>query len=83
MNIDLPLDQEPDTVPGTPAEPAEPGEPHHHSLRDVLRKHLSSSTLINPSQPLISRNSSPLSNSQSLSRAPSSENGIDPGVTIV
>ena len=83
MNIDLPMGQELDTVPGTPAEPADPSSaPPPTSLRAALRKHLSQSSLLNSSQAFISRNLISRPNA-SAAASPRVEYGIDPDISIV
>jgi hypothetical protein len=42
MNVHLPVDQELETMPGTPSEPHD----GQFSLRETLRRHLSSSSLL-------------------------------------
>lgn len=71
MNIDLPMGQELETVPGTPAEEGQP-----FSIRETLRRHLSSSALLSSSSSFLIRNARAPSSAQS----PRVEYAIDENV---
>lgn len=77
MNIDLPIDMELDTVPGTPAEPQE-NQPF--SIRESFRRHLSSSSLL--SQSFILRNPNMNIRSSINPASPRVEYAFDPDVSV-